>query len=535
MRNVTLLLLAALCCALWARGAGAKQFHAYVRQPAQVPPNVTNAMSGASVESFDEGDAGALYVFDAASAHAVHDMLAEWYGVQPNQTVEQRTRSVTELGGAQFFVAEVRTVSARYAAQSWGLDRVDQRARPLDGQYSPETGNDGTGVTAWVVDTGIDATHIEFVGPGATVRAQNVYAAYSPSYDCDGHGTHVAGTIGGLNYGIARNVQLRGIKVLNCAGSGTTYTVAQGLLYVLAHLTGADVVNLSLGYGARDSAIEAIIVDLMAARVVVVAAAGNTANDACGHFPSAQVGVISVASTDSIDQRSSFSNFGPCVNLFAPGSLITSARMGGGSIVMSGTSMATPHVAGAAALILQNNLLYTTSQTWAAILARATVGVITNEMGSPDLLLYVRDPPAPGSASVTPTQTRAPASATPTRTRAPQASPSRTPTRTRAPATPSRTGTKAPRPPTPSRTGTKAPRPPTPSRTGTKAPRPPTPSRTGTKAPRPPTPSRTPSRTKRPRSRSDAPSSTGSVDSGTGPFSWSALCVLVVVALAAFA
>jgi len=267
--------------------------------------------------------------------------------------------------------------------------------------------------------------------------------------------------------------------------------VAQGLLYVLAHLTGADVVNLSLGYGARDSAIEAIINDLMAARVVVVAAAGNTANDACTHFPSAQVGVISVASTDSIDQRSSFSNFGPCVNLFAPGSLITSARMGGGSIVMSGTSMATPHVVGAAALILQNNLLYTTSQTWAAILARATTGVVVNEAGSPDLLLYVRDPPAPASASATPAP-----SATPTRTRAPQASP---------------------------------------SQTGTKAPRPPTPSRTGTKAPRPPTPSRTPTRTRRPRSRSDAPSSTGSVDSGAGPFSLCMLCTAVATALALFA
>jgi subtilisin family serine protease len=481
--------------------ARATQFHAYVRTPTAVPANVTAAMGAASVDSFDEG-VGALYVFDADSAAQVHAQLAAWYGVAQNQTDAQRRRSVTELGGTQIFVAEVRPVNARYAAQSWGLDRIDQRARPLDGLYIPANGGLGTGVTAWVVDTGLDETHIEFVGPGPSVRAQNVYAAYTPATDCDGHGTHVAGTIGGLSYGVARNVQLRGVKVLNCAGAGTTFTVAQGLLYVLAHLTGADVVNLSLGYGSRDATIEAVLDDLMAARAVVVAAAGNENQDACSHYPSAQVGVISAGATDSVDQRSSFSNWGSCVDLFAPGSLITSARLNGGAIVMSGTSMATPHVAGAAALILEDNPEYTVAQTWVAILARATLGVVGNELGSPDRLLYVREPTS--------------ASASPSVTRAPGASPSRTGTRAPAAST-SATHTRAPQA-SASRTPSK---PPKPSHSAK-------PSHSST---------RTPTHTRRPRhlrGQSDAAPIAGAA-SDAGPFalSWSMLCAMAVAVVAA--
>ena len=422
----------------------AAQYHVYVRRPTQMPSNVTQAMEAASVDSVvAANNAGALYLFNSTSKLEVEQEIQAMYGPGTRRSV------VSGAGAAQIFISKVLPASKSFTAPSWGLDRVDQRALPLNGNYNPASGNDGTGVTAWVVDTGIDSAHLEFGG-----RAQNVFASYTPTTDCDGHGTHVSGTIGGATYGIAHNIQLRGIKVLNCAGAGTTYTVAQGLLYVLSHLTGRDVINLSLGYSSRDSTIEAILNDLMAAGVFVAAAAGNENANGCLHFPSAQVGVVSVASSTSWDQRSSFSDFGSCVTLFAPGSSITSARLGGGSAILSGTSMATPHVVGAAAQVMQLQPSLTPAQITAVLVGRATQGAVTDTQGSPNLLLYVVDTgsspsAAPASQTSTPSPSSAPFVPPPsaTRTRAPAASASRTGTK---PPKPSRSSTKSSKPtPTP--------------------------------------------------------------------------------------
>jgi serine protease len=275
--------------------------------------------------------------------------------------------------------------------------------------------------------------HSEFITNGES-RASNPYASYLPADDCDGHGTHVAGTIGGNTFGVARNVQIRGIKVLDCTGSGTTYTVAQGLLYIKAHLTGADVINLSLGYGARDATVEAVLQDLIALGVTVVAAAGNEGANACGHFPSAQIGVISVGATTSSDVRASFSNYGTCVTIMAPGASITSARLGGGSVSMSGTSMASPHVAGTAALMLQQFPGSTGAQVTVAILGRSTQNVISSINGSPNKLLYVLEMAPPTSASPTPSSSRSGTpSRSPSRSTAPSRTPSRTPSQSRRP------------------------------------------------------------------------------------------------------
>lgn len=452
--------------------ASAAQFHAYVRQSTLVPRNITDALAAAAIEATEPSavtDSPSLFLFDADCIEEVEQLIANIYSANPEP--QQRRSEVATILQTQVFVSAVQPAHTVVTAASWGLDRINQRSLPLDNIYTWPSGNDGTGVTAWVVDTGIDTAHQEFLTAQNTVRASNVFATYSPSYDCNGHGTHVSGTIGGATVGVARNIQLRGVKVLNCAGAGTTYTVAQGLLYVLSHLGSENVINLSLGYGARDSAIEAIINDLMAARAVIVAAAGNEARSACLHFPSAQTGVISVASSTSSDAMSSFTNWGTCVNLIAPGSYITSARMNGGYTVMSGTSMASPHVAGAVALILQTHPGASNAYTWSILQTQATQGSIAvGSSGTPNLLLYSL-PVTTASAPPTPSR----AAASPSRTRAPVA------------ASPSRTPTKAPKPPKPSKSPTRAPKPPKPSKSGT----------------------RTPSRSKRPRRVRDFEESSG--------------------------
>lgn len=349
--------------------AAAELYHARVRTP-----------RSSQVESDGIQSSGQLLLINATSAAAVREMLT-------------RARDVTD---AQVFVDVVRPVRVYANPGSWGQDRVDQRTVALNDDYAPLY--TGASVTAWVVDTGIETTHADFQS-----RAQLAFNAYTPASDCHGHGTHVASTLGGVQYGIAKGVQLRSVKVLDCFGYGTTYTVAQGLQWILDHLTGRDVINLSLGYGARDVVIESLLADLAEAGVVAVAAAGNADANACNHFPSAHESVISVGATTASDVRASYSNFGSCVDLMAPGSGIRAARLGGGSTTMSGTSMATPHVAGAAALLLslQNN---TGASVRAALTSVATVNALSGLEGSPNRLVWVhgnstQQPPISGSAA----------------------------------------------------------------------------------------------------------------------------------------
>ena len=277
------------------------------------------------------------------------------------------------------------------AVGSWGLDRIDQRDLPLDGTYAPT--EDGTGVNAWIIDTGIDYGRADEFGSRFDLsRDYDFVSGDDDASDCHGHGTHVAGTVGSATYGVAKDVTIIGVRVLGCSGSGSNSGVIAGIDYVAAEAAntpGPDVANMSLG-GGYSSAINAAVQNVVAAGVVMAVAAGNEyATDACTKSPASAPAAITVAASTSSDARSSFSNVGSCVDLFAPGSSITSTVMRSGAESWNGTSMATPHVTGAAALLLEANPGWSPSQVWSAIQSDATSGVISDTRGSPNLLLHV--------------------------------------------------------------------------------------------------------------------------------------------------
>lgn len=276
------------------------------------------------------------------------------------------------------------TADATVTAQSWGLDRIDQRNRPLSGTYSYTT--TASAVYAYVIDTGIYTAHADFGG-----RASNVYDAFGGNgQDCNGHGTHVAGTIGGSNYGIARAVRLRGLRVLNCSGSGSTSGIIAAIDWVRVNRTNPAVANLSLG-GGFSSSLNAAVNNLHNSGVFVAVAAGNSSANACNYSPASASSVYTTAASTSSDARASYSNYGSCVDGYAPGSSITSAWIGGTTATrsISGTSMASPHIAGVAALYKATfgNAASSTIVSW--INTNATTGVITgNVTGTPNRLLY---------------------------------------------------------------------------------------------------------------------------------------------------
>jgi len=276
-------------------------------------------------------------------------------------------------------------VSDTQSGAPWGLDRVDQRALPLTGTYTWTGG--GAGVTAYVVDTGVMPTHSDF-GGRASAPVSTVDDSFGVT-DCNGHGTHVAGTLAGTTYGVAKNATVVGVRVLDCQGSGTDETVIAGLDWVIEHHTsGPAVVNLSLGGDpspALDQAIDATIAD----GIVVVAAAGNDSGDACLLSPARVPSAVTVGATTEDDALASFSNRGPCVDLLAPGDEVLSAATWSptASTTKSGTSMATPHVAGAAALILGREPQLTPAAVAARLTSLATPDRITGVPGDTANLL----------------------------------------------------------------------------------------------------------------------------------------------------
>lgn len=280
----------------------------------------------------------------------------------------------------------VVTATATQTGATWGLDRIDQRARPLDSSYTYDT--TATNVTAYIIDTGILTTHSQFGG-----RAVGGFTSINDgrgTSDCSGHGTHVAGTVGGSTYGVAKGVKLVAVRVLNCAGSGTNAGVIAGVDWVTANHTTPAVANMSLG-GSANTALDTAVANSIAAGVTYAIAAGNSNANACNASPARLAAAITVGATTSTDARASYSNYGSCLDVFAPGSSITSAWYTSTSATntISGTSMASPHVAGVAALYLAANPSASPATVRNAIVNGATTGVVTSPgTSSPNRLLY---------------------------------------------------------------------------------------------------------------------------------------------------
>ncbi len=267
----------------------------------------------------------------------------------------------------------------------WGLDRIDQKALPLNSTYSYL--QTGSGTTAYIVDTGILSSHQEFSG-----RVLSGYTAISDgngTTDCNGHGTHVAGTVGGTTYGVAKSVNLVPIRILGCDGSGASSNVIAGLDWILKNGKKPAVVNMSLG-GATSSSLDSAVENLYNNGYVMVVAAGNSNTDACTSSPARVSKAITVAATDNTDTRASYSNYGSCVDIFAPGSQINSSWIGSNTAtkILNGTSMATPHVAGVVAEMLQSTPTASPQTISTNLLNQASSNVVKNPSGSPNRLLY---------------------------------------------------------------------------------------------------------------------------------------------------
>jgi len=281
--------------------------------------------------------------------------------------------------------ALVQSADAEMAAP-WNLDRLDQRTLPLDNSYGYAA--TGAGVSVYILDTGIRTTHAEFAG-----RASGAFTAINDGYgtsDCNGHGTHVAGIVGGARYGVAKAVRLLSVRVLDCAGGGAVSSVIAGIDWVTQHRVLPAVANLSFE-GAPSSAMTSAVQASINSGVVYAVAAGNNAADACSYSPANTPEALTVGATWNGDGMSGYSNFGKCVDLFAPGSAIRSAAIvdDTSSVIKGGTSMAAPHVAGVAALFLSVNRSGTPASVASAIVAGATPNVLTAvPAGTPNLLLY---------------------------------------------------------------------------------------------------------------------------------------------------
>jgi subtilisin family serine protease len=280
-------------------------------------------------------------------------------------------------------VARIDTTQS--PAPSWGLDRIDQHHRPLNGAYTYAA--TAAGVRAYIIDTGVSSN-------GDLDRRESGYDVFTGlpdgSGDCNGHGTHVAGTVAGNRYGVAKDAVVVPVRVLDCTGSGSWSGVIAALDWVVADHDPGElaVANMSLG-GARNSAVDAAVQRAITDGVLVSVAAGNNGANACNYSPARVGAALTVGATDRTDRRASFSNFGSCLDLFAPGVDITSDWLLGGTNTISGTSMATPHVTGAAALVLARNPSLSPAQLASRVVATATTGVVTKPGSrSPNRLLF---------------------------------------------------------------------------------------------------------------------------------------------------
>jgi subtilisin family serine protease len=295
--------------------------------------------------------------------------------------------AVRSTAGVKYVEADgrVHLAGKQVNPPSWGLDRVDQRNLPLNQRYK-YVNSAGSGVDAYIIDTGIRFTHVDF-GGRATSGVDEVDGGTAD--DCNGHGTHVSGTVGGTTYGIAKLVSLIAVRVLDCGGSGTWDGVIAGVDWVTANHSGPSVANMSIQGGKMQSVNDAITNSINSG-VVYGVAAGNFNDNACNYSPASTTAAITVGATESNDARASYSNWGTCLDIFAPGSGITSDwdTSDTATNTISGTSMATPHVVGTAALYLGLHPSATAQQVRDAIVNNATNNKVTDPAGSPNKLLW---------------------------------------------------------------------------------------------------------------------------------------------------
>lgn len=365
----------------------------------------------------DDARLSSLPIIQDAGWTVLHDSGDDGIGDEAGTVADAQPWALVELpevsdGGSASLLAELRSMGdtvrvspnhVRRLVQTdppWGLDRIDQRSLPLSGSYLP--GGTGQGVRVYVIDDGIRREHTDF---GGRVTAGVFLESLGSDSDpfCSTHGSHVAGTVGGAVSGVAKQVELIPVRVFNCQGAASDSAVIQSMEWIRTHHLGRGggtaVVNMSFG-GPASSVLDAKVAELDAAGLLVVAAAGNEGVNACSSSPARAATSLTVAASTASDARASFSNVGSCVDLFAPGQAIRSvdSRDGrtSGFVSWSGTSMAAPHAAGAAALLIQRNPGWSPAQVRQRLIADATTGVISNPgTGTPNRLLWVAPPAAP--------------------------------------------------------------------------------------------------------------------------------------------
>lgn len=326
--------------------------------------------------------------------HAVKGLVVE-------MTPEEAELLSADPGVALVEEDGIMSVNATQTGATWGLDRIDQASLPLNSRYTYNA--EGAGVTAYIIDTGIRASHAEFGGRASV--GVDFTAGTQTGVDCHGHGTHVAGTIGGAGYGVAKRASLVAVRVFGCDGTGAISGVIAGVDWVTANRKLPAVANMSLG-GAASAALDAAVTNSIASGVTYVVSAGNANANACNYSPSRVSGAVTVGATTSTDVRASYSNWGSCLDLFAPGSSVVSAGIGSdtATATLSGTSMAAPHVSGVAALYLSAEPALTPQQVATRLANDSTLNKVGSRgSNSPNRLLFS------GKVAVVASDTTAPA------------------------------------------------------------------------------------------------------------------------------